>query len=138
MTTDMERRLFGPELYELRARIRELAGFVRDPWFVDAPHGDVRDAMAEVGRIRERLYVLRIKRLQLAADARLFKAARSWVQADAAETEATMLEAIGRSIVRCRGGRTCHHQHPAHRVQETMPQWVGRLRAVRDGFREPV
>ncbi len=124
-----------PDLRAIAARIARLKAWVKSPWFRErAPRlpRERADALHEVRRLRQAIEVLLWRDYQTRLDAYLLGQAQSWVEADAAETEAELLETMGRTMPRCEGGKRCRHDRKwRHRQKETIDQWVTRLREQR-------
>jgi hypothetical protein len=123
------------DLPTIAARVAQLDAWVHSDWYqtkaINFPR-DRQDARDEVQRLREALQVLRLRDYQKKLDAHMLDEARLWVEADRAETEAELLETMGRSMPRCPGGSRCRHRGKwRHKHRETLDAWVARLREQR-------
>lgn len=105
--------------------VRALGRWVRSPSFRAKrfSRGDAYDAMREASRLRDELLWLRLRAWQRSKDESHMGAALEWVQSDAAQVEAELLETVARSVKR--------------RPREAPSAYVRRLRDVRRSFGRP-
>lgn len=122
---------------EIAQRVHTLKVWVESDFYrAEATPRDRLDARAEWRRLRDAIDLLRLRDYQRRLDTYLWQQARDWVEADAKETEAEMLETMGRSMPRCPGGKLCPHPEGwRHRKPESIPEWVKRLIEQRDRVR---
>lgn len=101
-------------------RIRRLREWVRSDWFAGANKRERADAVYEVTLIQDELTMIRLRKRSDERDARDWRMALEWVDADAAETQNELLQTLSRMA--------------PIRIDENSKDYFNRLLQIRQRF----